>query len=108
VARTTEDCPVVEFERDWLMCCLSAVQSRFAAILEPTAVVAREHPDLAATVRAYSECRYSVSACARRLQIHPNSARYRIDRWKALTGHDLETVDGLAASVIALELTVDP
>lgn len=104
VARATEDRRVVEFEHDWLMCCLGSIRPRFAAILEPTAAVARRHPDLAATVRAYAECRYSVSACARRMSIHPNSARYRLDRWKALTGHDVETVDGLAASLIALEL----
>ncbi|KQX65199.1 hypothetical protein ASD48_19140 [Streptomyces sp. Root1310] len=67
---------------------------------------ARRQP--AETVRAYSECRYSVSACARGLHIHPNSARilpeYCLDRCKELTGHDSETVDGLDASVIALEL----
>ncbi|MEU4489917.1 helix-turn-helix domain-containing protein [Streptomyces purpurascens] len=44
-------------------------------------------------------------ACARRLHIHPNSARYRLDRWTELTGHDVETVDGLSASVIAPELS---
>ncbi|WP_189587656.1 helix-turn-helix domain-containing protein [Streptomyces massasporeus] len=36
--------------------------------------MARRHPQPAETVRAYSECRYSVSASARRLHIHPNSA----------------------------------
>jgi DNA-binding PucR family transcriptional regulator len=36
---------------------------------------------------------------------HPNSARYCLDRWKELTGRDIETVDGLNASVIALELS---
>jgi DNA-binding PucR family transcriptional regulator len=51
-----------------------------------------------------ARCRYSVSACARQLHIHPNTARYRLDRWKALTGHDVETLAGLAASVTALEL----
>ncbi|MEU0164071.1 helix-turn-helix domain-containing protein [Streptomyces iakyrus] len=46
-----------------------------------------------------------MSACARRLHIHPNSARYCLDRRKELTGHDVETADGLNASVIALELS---
>lgn len=105
VERTSEDRRVVEFERDWLMSCLNAIRPRFEAILQPTMAVARRHPDLAETVRAYLACRYSVSACARQLHIHPNSARYRLDRWKALTGHDVETVPGLTASVIALELT---
>lgn len=103
--RTNEDRRMVEFEHDWLMSCLNAIKPRFEAILQPTMAVARRHPDLAETVRAYSSCRYSVSACARQLHIHPNSARYRLDRWKALTGHDVETAHGLTASVIALELT---
>jgi len=102
--RTDEDRRMVEFEHDWLMSCLNAIKPRFEAILQPTMAVARRHPDLAETVRAYSRCRYSVSACARQLHIHPNSARYRLDRWKALTGHDVETAHGLTASVIALEL----
>ena len=104
VERTSEDRRIVEFEHDWLMSCLKAIKPRFETILQPTMAVARRHPDLAETVLAYSGCRYSVSACARQLHIHPNSARYRLDRWKALTGHDLETADGLTASVIALEL----
>jgi hypothetical protein len=105
VERTNEDRRMVEFELDWLMSCLTAIRPRFEAILQPTMETARRHPDLAETVRAYASCRYSVSACARQLHIHPNSARYRLDRWEALTGHDVETADGLIASVIALELT---
>jgi PucR C-terminal helix-turn-helix domain/GGDEF-like domain len=104
VERTNEDRRMVQFEHDWLMSCLKAIKPRFEAILQPTMAVARRHPDLAETVRAYSSCRYSVSACARQLHIHPNSARYRLDRWKALTGHDIETAPGLTASLIALEL----
>ncbi|WP_433733264.1 helix-turn-helix domain-containing protein [Nocardia sp. CA-129566] len=104
LARATEQRRIVEFEHDWLMCCLTAIKPRFAALLEPAMAVAREHPRLAETVRAYADCGYSVSACARRLHIHPNSARYRLDRWRALTGHDVETVSGLNASVIALEM----
>ena len=108
VERTNEDRRVVEFEHDWLMSSLNAIKPRFEAILQPTMAVARRHPDLAETVLAYSGCRYSVSACARQLHIHPNSAKYRLDRWKALTGHDVETVHGLTASVIALELMSRP
>jgi DNA-binding PucR family transcriptional regulator len=69
---------------------------------------ARWDDDGPRTVRAYADCRYSVSACARRLHIHPNSARYRLDRWQTLTGWDVETFNGLTASVIALELMTDP
>jgi hypothetical protein len=102
--RATEDVPIVDFGRDWLMSSLNAIKPRFENLLAPTMSVARQHPQLAETVRAYVECRYSVSAAGRRLHIHPNSARYRLDRWKALTGCDVEIFDGLTASLVALEL----
>jgi hypothetical protein len=104
LGRATEACRIVDFERDWLLSSLNAVKPRFEKLLRQTQSVARKHPRLAETVRAYVECRYSVSACARRLHIHSNSARYRLDRWKTLTGHDVETFSGLTASIIALEL----
>jgi sugar diacid utilization regulator len=99
---------VVEFGEDWLMSCLNAVKPRFEGLLRQTVLVIRAHPQLAQTVRAYADCRYSVSACARQLHIHPNSARYRLDRWRTLTGWDVETFNGLTASIIALELMTDP
>jgi hypothetical protein len=104
VGRTTRAEPVVDFRRDWLMSSLNAIRPRFEDLLQPTLVMARKYPQLVQTVQAYVECRYSVSACARRLHIHPNSARYRLDRWMALTGWDVQTFNGMTASVIAFEL----
>ena len=105
--RADENRPFVEFGEDWLMSCLKAVKPRFEGLLRPAVAVIRAHPQLAQTVRAYADCRYSVSACARQLHIHPNSARYRLDRWRTLTGWDVETFNGLTASIIALELMTD-
>jgi hypothetical protein len=105
--RADETRPFVEFGEDWLMSCLNAVKPRFEDLLHQTVAVIRAHPQLAQTVRAYADCRYSVSACARQLHIHPNSARYRLDRWRNLTGWDVETFNGLTASIIALELMTD-
>jgi PucR C-terminal helix-turn-helix domain len=96
--------PLVEYAEDWLMSSLSAVAPRFEVLLEPGRRAAREHPHLAEAVRAYAASRYSVSGCARTLHIHANSARYRLDRWKAVTGWDVETFPGLAASLVALDL----
>lgn len=102
--RTGPGREVVEFADDWLMSSLSAVATRFDVLLAPGRAVAAEHPHLADAVRAYAASRYSVSGCARSLHIHANSAKYRLERWKELTGWDLESFTGLAASVIALEL----
>ena len=107
LGRATESRRIVDFERDWLMSSLNAIRPRFERLLEPARSVARKHPRLAETVLAYVECRYSVSACARQLHIHPNSARYRLDQWKSLTGWDVETFHGLATSIIALELSAE-
>lgn len=96
--------PLVEYAEDWLMSSLAAVAPRFEVLLEAGRRAAREHPHLAEAVRAYAASRYSVSGCARTLHIHPNSARYRLDRWKAVTGWDVETFAGLATSMVALDL----
>jgi hypothetical protein len=66
---------------------------------------AARYPRLPETVRAYAGSGYSISACARLLHIHPNTAKYRLDRWKALTGWDVQTFPGLAASLLCLGLS---
>ncbi|MFI9585528.1 helix-turn-helix domain-containing protein [Streptomyces sp. NPDC052236] len=45
-----------------------------------------DQPAIADTVRAYADTGYSVSACARRLHIHPGTAAYRLERWRTFTG----------------------
>jgi hypothetical protein len=103
--RTGPEHPLVEYAEDWLMSSLSAITARFEVLLEPGRSAAREYPHLAEAVRAYAGARYSVSGCARTLHIHANSARYRLDRWKAITGWDVETLTGLTASMVALDLS---
>ncbi|QII07277.1 hypothetical protein BH93_19615 [Rhodococcoides fascians A25f] len=37
------------------------------------------------------------------LHVHPNTASYRTDRWKKLSGLNLRSGRGLAASIIAVD-----
>ena len=94
----------VHFAGDWLMTLLHAQQHRLAGLLSGGAEIAAEYPRLPETVRAYASSGYSISACARLLHIHPNTAKYRLERWKALTGWDTQTFPGLASSLLCLGL----
>jgi Regulator of polyketide synthase expression len=47
------------------------------------------------TVQSYLRLRRSVAATARTLSIHENTVRYRLDRYRALTGADLADTDVL-------------
>lgn len=98
----------VEYERAWL---LSTMFQNREALREPLAQgveTAAEHPHLAETVRAFAENGFRVADCARQMHLHPNSAKYRLDRWQQLTGWDVQTFAGLMSSLAAIELFADP
>lgn len=107
LARAGDRTPIVDFGTDWMMASLMPARERLDQLLRPIAEIARAHPELAETVRAYASSKYSLSVTARSLHIHPNSARYRLDRWKKLTGRDVDSFDGLAASIAALEVMAE-
>lgn len=95
------------FADDWLLSSLAGNASRLGTLLAVGAEVATKHPALAETVRAYAGNRFSASACARALHLHPNSVTYRLERWSQLTGWNVQTFDGLVRSIICLELCGD-
>ncbi|OBJ10827.1 hypothetical protein A5625_10160 [Mycobacterium sp. 1465703.0] len=92
----------INFETDWLAATVAAHARRFDAILSVGTSVARRNPRLADAVRAYASSGFSISACARELGIHPNSVKYRLQRWSALTGWRFDTFLGLVNSVASL------
>lgn len=92
------------FETTWLWAVLSREAERLQPLLAEGRRVARENPPLAETVEAFATHHFSVSAAARELHVHPNTATYRLDRWFELTGCDPRTFDGLARSLAALRL----
>jgi nitrate reductase NapAB chaperone NapD len=92
------------FGDDWLFSIMEFVTERLEPLLAQGAWVAVHNTRIAETVETFAANRFSLSACARALRVHPNTIRYRLDRWDALTGWDVYTPDGLIASLRCLDL----
>jgi hypothetical protein len=98
----------VLFADDWLGCVALQFEERLAVLLEPGMRVAREHPELHETVAAFADSGFSIAATARALYMHPNTATYRLNRWKQLTGWDPRSFSGLARALICQALAREP
>ena len=94
----------VSFPDQWLLATVLPRADRFASILESCRETARTHPDLADTIRAFAGNGFSLTATARVLHIHPNTVKYRLNRWHELAGRDVHTWQGLSDSMIALNM----
>lgn len=92
------------FEHEWLAASLSPQRRRLEEILRPGPTTAHAHPHLAEAVRAFADNGFSVSAAARALKVHPNTEKYRLDRWAELTGWNARTPEGLTKSLLSLRL----
>jgi hypothetical protein len=97
---------VVRFDADWLAATLQPHLGRLQPLIgaAPTAL----QPHLSEAVLAYAGHRFSVTASAQSLGVHPNTVKYRMDRWQQLTGWDPRTLDGLLRSVLSIALTAAP
>lgn len=93
------------FEDTWLWAVLRHESNRLDAFLEAGRRTAADHPSLADTLRAYADGGFCLSVAARQLHVHPNTASYRLDRWRELTGWDPRTFGGLARSLAAITVT---
>jgi hypothetical protein len=98
------DSGVHAFDESWLWAVLLRESDRLEAFLDDGRQVARQNPSVAETVRAYADSGFCVSVAARQLHVHPNTATYRLDRWRELTGWDPRSFDGLARSLAALRM----
>ncbi len=58
--------------------------------------------DIARTVWAWLECDQNVDEVASRMHVHRNTVRYRLTRFKELTGLDLRETDGLITAWLSL------
>lgn len=96
---------VVAFEDVWLPASLAGSRERLQPLFADAQQVARENPSLAAAVRAFSRCDFTLSGAAAELQVHPNTVGYRLSRWHELTGLDPRRFSGLLRSVLAVEST---
>ncbi|MEX1143186.1 MAG: helix-turn-helix domain-containing protein [Thermoleophilaceae bacterium] len=90
----------VTFSDDWLACVALQLEERLAVLLEPGFRVAEAQPELLETVTSFAENGFSIAATARALYLHPNTATYRLARWKELTGWDPRSFRGLTKAVV--------
>jgi hypothetical protein len=94
---------VLRLDECWLDAVVLAERDRLSVIFAPIAEVARTRPHLAAAVTAFAESGMQVTRAAQRLNLHPNSLSYRLDRWGSLTGWHPRTFDGLRRSLAAIQ-----
>ncbi|GAA3818303.1 hypothetical protein GCM10022226_43560 [Sphaerisporangium flaviroseum] len=59
---------------------------------------------LTATIRAFAAADLNLRACAERLQIHPNTAQYRLRRIRERTGRNLRRINDLVDLLVAIAL----
>ena len=95
---------VVWFEHDWLAITLFQREARLEPLLRPDRGESSLHGDAAVAVGGMLDNGLSFSAAGRALHLHPNTVRYRIERWEQLTGWDVKTRHGLLRSIAALGL----
>jgi PucR C-terminal helix-turn-helix domain len=90
------------YERSWLDILTAGAMDRIADRLQPGLDAVKAHPDLADTAWAYLQHRLSFVQTAQVLHLHPNSVRYRIDRWTELTGWGFDSADDRALTRTAI------
>ncbi|MFG2595738.1 PucR family transcriptional regulator [Streptomyces sp. NPDC048462] len=61
-------------------------------------VAGRSSSEIEQTVREYLECDQDVREVAARLAVHPNTVRYRVNRFQELTGLNLRRTEDLVTS----------
>jgi hypothetical protein len=88
----------VHFEVDWLTATLLPHAERLQPLLDAGSASERRH--LLEAVQAFAAHGFSITASAASLHIHPNTAKYRLDRWYELSGWNPRTLDGLLRSLL--------
>ncbi|WP_238006484.1 helix-turn-helix domain-containing protein [Dactylosporangium sp. AC04546] len=89
---------------DWLVAALSASSEHLLPLVAAGLEVARRSPAYGETLRMMADRSMSTLDVAAALHVHPNTVRYRLDRWHDSTGLDPRTFQGLALSVLCCHL----
>lgn len=97
----------VRFDDQWLWATLTRAAPRLRPQMQPVRDIADANEHLRETVEVFSESGFSITETARRLDIHPNTAAYRLERWRVLTGYDPREFSGLASSLASIRLGAD-
>lgn len=93
---------VVDFAAEWFASILFTEHVELAPVLSQPRGPLPGH--LADAVKAYAAEGFSIAAAGEALHVHPNTVKYRLERWRELTGWDPRTLDGLLKSVCSLAL----
>jgi PucR family transcriptional regulator, purine catabolism regulatory protein len=64
--------------------------------------------DLVSSVRVWLEQDRNTGRAAQALHVHPNTLRYRLQRFEEISGHSLSSTSSLAEVWLALRATADP
>jgi hypothetical protein len=95
----------VDYETDWLPATLLPHLDRLEPILDPGNTPAQAH--LREAILAYAANGFAITASARELHIHPNTMKYRLERWQELTGWNPQTLDGLLRSSLGISFSAE-
>lgn len=102
LALARQSSTVVEFADAWPRALVLRHREQLAPLLTRPQADPAHH--LGRAVIAYADAGFSIVGAGQRLHLHPNSVRYRLDRWHQLTGWDARSRDGLLTSLAALSL----
>lgn len=92
----------IDYESAWWALALNDRRQEILPLI--SSGVSAASPHLADAVLAYTSNGFSVTAAGQALHVHPNTVKYRLDRWRQQTGWDVRSVDGLQRSLAHLAL----
>ncbi|HEX9696080.1 MAG TPA: helix-turn-helix domain-containing protein [Actinomycetota bacterium] len=95
---------VCRFDDEWLLASLMTHRASVRRVLAPGIAIANVNPHLVHALRAFARSGFSVTESARMLAVSANSLRYRLTRWRTLTGWDPWIFDGLSRSLLAIDI----
>lgn len=75
-----------------------------ASMRDPIGADGGQPGELSRTIRAFAECNLNVKQTARRLDVHPNTVYFRLNRIRKLTGTDPRTFSGASLLLTVLRL----
>jgi sugar diacid utilization regulator len=93
---------VIDFGSEWFVAALFSQRRELTPVLRPRSDGLPVH--LADAVSTYAAQGFSISAAGQALHVHPNTIKYRLERWHQLTGWDPRTLEGLLKSSCSLAL----
>lgn len=100
--------PLSLFDEDWLGATLLDALGQLGPLLGSAPTTATANPHLADAVRAFATQGFSVSAAAKSLNVHANTAAYRLSRWRELTGWDVRRLEDLMLSMLSIWVAGEP